>query len=556
MTDLRILLLACLAMIVSAPALALDAETADLVSGYTIQVPRSFAIDEDDGTVFVGVNECESMLADARISVAFQTTFNPQVERTLFEELDVFAVERDSSARIDCITGELCIPIDQDDYDFTTTGVVVDIAFSEILAAGEITSCEPFDKEFFVRLIVERGAGSDTTENADAKIVVDTTRPASPSNLTAVATENTIKVDFEPSPDSDINRYFVYWSSSPFDGGVDPDSLTLERRPIGEESSATVSVTLDPTREVYVAIAAEDMAGNLSSLSGVAQATVVETNDFWEQYRQAGGDEDGGCATTTAHPSPWLLVFGVVLAATRRRRRFAITAALVAILLTAPLSASAESPTFGAFELKFGGYYPAIDDEFGGSGPFADVFGTKNLLLGEIEVDGWLWQGFGKLGIGGHIAYTRVKGGAVPTEETSGEAEGIEDTTAFSLIPMRLSLIYRFDWLAQHTAIPLAASIKVGPDFYRWRITNANGETATFDGDPGSGWKKGWHVAAGLQLLLDFIDPATAAAFDLSWGINNSYLFVEYMVTRIDDFGAAGFDLSDNMWLFGLSFEF
>ena len=42
----------------------------------------------------------------------------------------------------------------------------------------------------------------------------------------------------------------------------------------------------------------------------------------------------------------------------------------------------------------------------------------------------------------------------------------------------------------------------------------------------------------------------------MSWGVNNSYFFAEYMITRIDGFGSPGFDLSDNMWMFGLAFEF
>lgn len=556
MTDFRSMILTTLLLSLSAPALALDSETADLVTSYTIEVPKSFRIDEDDGTVFVGIAGCNSMLANARVSVAFKTSFNPQSNPTVIEELDVFSVPRDSTARIDCITGDLCQKIDTDDYDLTATGVLVDIAFADILAAADVTDCEPFDLEFFIRLIVEASLTDSTaTENADAKIVVDTTRPASPSGLTAAATENAIAVEFEASADPDINRYFVYWSSSPFDGGQDPASLTLERKTLGDKTSGSITVTLDPTKDVYVSVVAEDLAGNLSTLSGVVQATVVETNDFWEQYRRAGGAERGGCATTTADPSAWLLLIAVGLFGARRRR---LAAALLVstVVSVAPLAAGAESPTWGAFEIKFGGYYPAIDDEFGGSGPFESTFGGKNLLLGELEIDGWLWQGFGKVGVAGHIGYTHVKGGAVPSAETTGDELAIEDTTGFTIIPMRISAVYRFDWLAQNTRIPVSASIKVGPDFYRWRITNAAKETATFDGDGGSGWKRGWHLAAGLQLLLDFIDPSAAAAFDLSWGINNSYFFVEFMKTRVDNFGGEGFDLSDDIWMFGLSFEF
>lgn len=561
MTDIRtIVALAAVLTSLGTQAWALDAETADLVSSYTVELPKSFSIDDTDGTVYVGVSDCEDMLADSRVSVAFETLFNAQTDSTLVEELDMFGVERDSTARIDCLTGELCTRIDAEDYDFSTTGVTVDVAFADLLAAADLTDCAGYDKELFIRLVVDKSTtDSSNTENADARIIVDTIAPTPPSGLVASATENTIRVEFEPSADSDINRYFVYWSTTAFESGQDPADLTLDREPIGDNTTDKVSVTLNPADDLYVAVVAEDLAGNLSVLSGVVQATVVETNDFWEQYRNSGGSERGGCSTTSVHTSPWLFLCAIGLFGLgRRRRRHVVAASLLGIaLLATPLSASAETKTWGAFELKMGGYYPAIDAEFGGSGPFESVFGGKSLLLGELEVDGWLWQRFGKLGIAGNIGYSRVKGGAVSADtSTATDATTINDTTTFMVIPLRMSAVYRFDWLAQNTRVPLSASVKVGPDFYRWRIANSNHETATFDGDPGAGWKKGWHFAAGLQLLLDFIDPAAAAAFDLNWGVNNSYLFVEYLTTKVDDFGGTGFDLSDDIWMFGLSFEF
>ena len=50
--------------------------------------------------------------------------------------------------------------------------------------------------------------------------------------------------------------------------------------------------------------------------------------------------------------------------------------------------------------------------------------------------------------------------------------------------------------------------------------------------------------------------PGALAYLDMSWGVNNSYFFAEYMITRIDGFGGDGLDLSDDQWMFGLAFEF
>lgn len=235
-------------------------------------------------------------------------------------------------------------------------------------------------------------------------------------------------------------------------------------------------------------------------------------------------------------------------------RRFLTLITLVAAAWGAPAVAAAETPIHGNFEFRLGGYYPAIDDEFGDNGPFAEVFGEKNLLLGELEVDGYLWQRFGKFGIHGNIGFSKVKGTAIAAD--TAEQDAVEDTTTFGITPLRAGLVYRYDYSAIHHGIPLAAVFKGGLDFYRWRIADSNGETASVGGETGAGWTNGWHLSAALHLLLDIIDPASAAAFDLSWGVNNSYLFVEYMMTKIDDFGGGGFDLSDNIWMFGLSFEY
>lgn len=569
MTNLRtifVMLTALVGVLAPAHGSALDAETADLVSGYTIDVPRSFAIDEDDGTVFVGATGCEAMLPSSRIAVNFATTFSPGAQPGLLEEVDMFTVPRDSTARIDCLSGELCQLVDRDDYHLTASGVSVDVAFSDLLAVGDFTQCADIDQEFFVRLVVEKSTTSDVIENADAKIVVDTIAPAAPSNLVASATQSTLKVSFTESPDRDVNRYFVYWATTPFDGGIDADAVSLQRRVLGERTEGSITVSLNPGEPLFVAVAAEDLAGNLSVLSNAHDTPIVETFDFWQEYKRAGGQETGGCNTVSDAKSllPTVLVFILLLGVVRRRkllqsqrsRRLTIATILFAVLtMLAPLTASAETKIWGAFDLKLGGYYPAIDDEFGGEGPFSSIFGTKNMLMGELEVAGWIWQGFGKFGIAGHAGYSRVKGSAVVSDDAEG-AEDVDDTTSFMVVPLRASLVYRFDWLALHTPVPLSFSVKVGPDIYRWRVANANGDTATVGDAVGSGWKKGWHAAFGVQFLLDFLHKSAAAAFDLHWGINNSYIFAEYMITKVDDFGGDGFDLSDDLLLFGLSFEF
>lgn len=230
-----------------------------------------------------------------------------------------------------------------------------------------------------------------------------------------------------------------------------------------------------------------------------------------------------------------------------------LTALLVALtgVLGAPAEARADSPISGVTEFKLGGYYPAIDDEFGGSGPFSQYFGADNLWYFETEWDFYLWDRFGKLGLGVHLGWSSVDGNV---RDDSGAA--LPGETTFRVIPLRLSAVYRYDYSAIHHNIPLVPVLKVGLDYVLWRAKDSAGDTSSAGGINAVGGTAGFHGALGLHFLLDVIDPASAAYLDLSWGVNNSYLFAEYMVTKIDDFGGASLDLSDNMLLFGLAFEF
>src|SRR5262249_44144950 len=70
-----------------------------------------------------------------------------------------------------------------------------------------------------------------------------------------------------------------------------------------------------------------------------------------------------------------------------------------------------ESPQHFAFELRFGPYRPAIDEDFASSpGPYETVFGTDRRLYFGLELD---WQALripklGTLGAGFGWGYTRM----------------------------------------------------------------------------------------------------------------------------------------------------
>jgi hypothetical protein len=68
----------------------------------------------------------------------------------------------------------------------------------------------------------------------------------------------------------------------------------------------------------------------------------------------------------------------------------------------------------------------------------------------------------------------------------------------------------------------------------------------------------GYHGRAGLQLLLDGIDPSASTSMYLDYGVFHTYLFVEGEYTRAmaDTDNAGSVNLGGTSWLVGLLFEF
>jgi len=61
------------------------------------------------------------------------------------------------------------------------------------------------------------------------------------------------------------------------------------------------------------------------------------------------------------------------------------------------------------------------------------------------------------------------------------------------------------------------------------------------------------------MFLLDVIDRRSSVEIDNEWGINNSYFFMEWMVSNFDDFKGtrdpSAMHIGTNTWMLGLAFE-
>jgi hypothetical protein len=242
------------------------------------------------------------------------------------------------------------------------------------------------------------------------------------------------------------------------------------------------------------------------------------------------------------HPTGGLLLGGLVLLLARRwARRPAATAALplglLAFCLMAAPNAFAfeESPKDLWLNFKAGAYQPKEIPYF------KAIYGSdKGVLIG---LDGgWeLYDGIGTLSLGGGIGYYREKGKAL--QESSlplAVPSGSEVTFQEAPGQVYAQIDLRF-WENQ----PLVPYGRYGYEAVYFR---EEAET-TF-----SGFADGPFWGGGGRLLLDLLDPASARLFDADYGINNTYLCVEYLRSRSqkDDF----FDFASESVYGGLTLEF
>ncbi len=233
--------------------------------------------------------------------------------------------------------------------------------------------------------------------------------------------------------------------------------------------------------------------------------------------------------------------------------------------------------THFALEIKMGAYSPDIDSSpgLGGKKPFSDLFGAGGerpggALISSLEFDWQLLHGaFGSLGIGGGVGFSRRSAQAFEYDRSTGQYVSCQlssctrsgDTTALSVMPITLELVYRFDLIALRTYVPIVPYLKGGVGYYLWWIENGSGSIATYNSngmsDRGIGGTFGLVAHPGVALLLDRFDEATARTVRSEIGIQHTYAFGELHYAWVNGFNSSTkMVLSDLTWNAGLAFEF
>lgn len=212
-----------------------------------------------------------------------------------------------------------------------------------------------------------------------------------------------------------------------------------------------------------------------------------------------------------------------------------------------------QSPQEWAVELRFGPYYPKVDDEFkGGAKPFKQVFGDSWHFYFGLEVD---WQALRvprvlSFGPGFGWGYTHMSAPAMKT----GKNELSAETTSLWIMPMYVAGVLRLDVLAEEANIPLVPYAKLGLGYAWWRASNELGGS-NYDGIAGKGHSYGIHAAGGLALQLDFLEVAATQQLDNSVGINHSYAFFEWVYSDLGGLGGSQMHVGTSSWVTGLAME-
>jgi hypothetical protein len=206
-------------------------------------------------------------------------------------------------------------------------------------------------------------------------------------------------------------------------------------------------------------------------------------------------------------------------------------AVLINLLLAIPMPVSADSGEAPRWLLTLKGGQGEMQTENW------DTTYSENTGFFGIEV-GWKYSR--QLGINLGASYSNSLGKAMTV---TGRVSS--DDVRTRLVPVDISAVYRLAFTKDQVVVPYVAA-GYTQTFYRTDLND----------DERMGDQNGYHVKVGSQLLLDSFEPQRADQMADKYGVKNTYLFVEYYLSEVDDFGSASNDLGSKGVVGGMVLEF
>lgn len=207
---------------------------------------------------------------------------------------------------------------------------------------------------------------------------------------------------------------------------------------------------------------------------------------------------------------------------------------------------STRSPRTGSIQLRLGSYKPLIDDEEGlTEDVFEEFFGGSGLLLFELKGQRFFYQGYGSAGVSLSAGYAEEYAEGFDASAGGGR---VPQKSGLQVFPITLGVFYKLDYAAERWGFPLVPYAEASLRYIPYRFAGSESNT--------KGGKRGYGLTAGVQLMLDFLEPSMARSLDSDLGVNHTYLFAEYTRAEVNNFGKAGLDLSSRGWMFGLALDY
>jgi hypothetical protein len=227
--------------------------------------------------------------------------------------------------------------------------------------------------------------------------------------------------------------------------------------------------------------------------------------------------------------------------------RWSAVAVACALVSTAAVAeeVTGASPRDAMIEFKLGSVVPRY------TGVASKVLTKLPMLVGELEIDHQFYQRFGSLALGFSVGYGEEYGKSLDDDGNPND-----ESAAIRVVPLKLLGVYRLDLVARRWGIPLVPYAKAGLIHSVFSFTKGS-SVEVLGGQRAIGGKWGYQGTLGVSLQLDFLEPRMARDFDTSMGVNHSYLFAEYTLQEVNNFGSASpLDLSSRHWMFGLALEY
>lgn len=214
--------------------------------------------------------------------------------------------------------------------------------------------------------------------------------------------------------------------------------------------------------------------------------------------------------------------------------------------------------------IKLGPYTPDIDSQStmtnsAGQGPYKAMFGGAQVMP-ELDFDRFLWSGFGQVGVGISVAYMQKSAHpfVIPSDPNDPDRpRSSGDTTAFHLLPIAVTAVYRFSWLDDEYGIPIVPYVRGGVGYYVWWSTiNGHVSSNTMGFGKADGASAGLVGAAGIAIRAERIDATAARAMHES-GIAHAGFYGEVNAGWVDGFGkSTKLDVGALTWFAGIEMEF